>query len=85
MSPGNPHLYQLDGCSEEHQSNALHWITVRITKPECRTSEKEYRQMLERSWEIRNDTIIGRNYRETHNAKDQDPGQNLRQAFHKQD
>ena len=41
MSPGNPHLHQLDSCSEEHQSNALQRITVRITKPECHTSEKE--------------------------------------------
>ena len=85
MSPGNPHLYQLDSCSEEHQSNALHWITVRITKPECRTSEKEYRQMLERSREIRDHPIIGRHYRETHNNKDQDPGQNLGQASHKEE
>ena len=41
--------------------------------------------MLEWSWEIRDDSIIGRHYRETHNTKDQDPGQNLRQAFHKEE
>ena len=41
--------------------------------------------MLERSWEIRNDPIVGRHYRETHNTKDQDPGQNLGQAFHKEE
>ena len=41
--------------------------------------------MLEWSWETRNDPIIGRHYRETHNTKDQDPGQNLGQAFHKEE
>jgi hypothetical protein len=39
--------------------------------------------MLERSWEIRDDPIIGRHYRETHNTADQNPGKNLGQAFHR--
>ena len=32
------------------------------------------------SWEIGDDPLIGRNYRESYNTKDQDPGRDARRA-----
>ena len=36
---------------------------------------------LRSAWEIRNDPIIGRHYRETHNAKDQDQARTWDKRF----
>jgi hypothetical protein len=82
VSPGHPHLQQFDGCREERQSNELDQITPWITKHECQARQKKYRQMLERSRDIRDHPRIGRNYRKDQDTNNQNPGKNLGQRLH---